>query len=178
MKFWATKIDKLNRQPNWTNGHFISFADITRCNYTAVNYDWSAGKSFAGLFEAVFNETVAGRSYAFGVSDLAISMDRLDIAHLINNFNDYNFIITIPEADLTESASFLSLLISIATMETWAAFVAIFIVYALLMAQCTVSGIFTTASICRLWGSAFELFAVSIGQGKVYRDGILTTYCC
>ena len=140
-----------------------------------MEYDWSAGLGFPGLFQTIFNNTHASQRYAFGLSALGMSDDRIQIAHFLHDFMDNQFAITVPRDDLTEAGStaYVTSLAKLATVETWVGFVAIFAVSVLLIAYGSEGAnlkVPTTSSVHRVWTSAFRLFAATLGQSKWIRD--------
>jgi hypothetical protein len=143
---------------------------------TVVDYNWTDG--FTGLFETVFNEsTDSNMTFAFGMSALAVTPERINMAHLMYSFFDENMIIVVDERDLKalDGATFFSSLFGeIASLQVWLAMSAVFCISALLMSMdkslweklesyIPVSRLFHAGSL--LWNSVFRLFARSIGQG-------------
>ena len=137
-----------------------------------LDYNWGSGLGFTGLFQAVFGNRTGHVPFAFGISNLAMSQERLQMAHLMFSFLEYQFAVTVPAEDLLRvgDGAFLPSLAQLATVKTWTVIAIIFGLYALIISRSIGSEypIFSRSSICHAWKSAFKLFAVSIGQGNNY----------
>ena len=144
---------------------------LCRCKISVIVYNWSAGHGFPGLFHAIFDNDSSHRPFAFGISHVGMNQERLEMAHLMDNFLDLKFVITVPENDLLRSEAeeaILPALAKIATLETWSIVFVIYGLYAVLLAKFSDARSRSSfaALITRTWNAAYKLFAVSVSQGK------------